>query len=177
MQYRRLHQNGGTYFFTLVTHNRQPIFDTPTNIHLLKNAIHYTKSRYPFTIDAIVILPDHIHCLWTLPDENNDNAVRWMLIKSHVTRNLAPTYKQSIRSTSRKQKREQPIWQRRFWEHLIQSEADYRKHIEYTHYNPVKHGLATSAKAWPHSSFHHYVERGLYDIDWGESEYNSVGSE
>ena len=99
-----------------------------------------------------------------------------MLIKSHFTRNLAPAYKHTT-SASRKQKREQPIWQRRFWEHLIQSEADYRKHIEYIHYNPVKHGLVTSAEAWPYSSFHHYVKRGLYDIGWGESEDNSVGSE
>ncbi|MDR3477575.1 MAG: transposase [Gammaproteobacteria bacterium] len=174
MQYRRLHQKGGTYFFTLVTHNRQPIFDNQTNINLLKNAIRYAKSRHLFSIDAIVILPDHIHCLWTLPDDNDNNAVRWMLIKSHVTRNLAPIYKQSIRSTSRKQKREQPIWQRRFWEHLIQSEDDYRKHI---HYNPVKHGLVKSAEAWPYSSFHYYVKRGLYNIDWGESEDNSGGSE
>src|SRR5476649_1868015 len=108
MEYRRIHQKGGTYFFTLVTHNRQPIFANPTNIRLLKNAIHYTKSRHPFTIDAIVILPDHIHCLWTLPDENDDNAIRWMLIKSHLTRNLASTYKNPVRSASRKQKREQP---------------------------------------------------------------------
>ena len=169
MKYKRLKVPGSTYFFTLVTHNRKPILCEPENIILLRSSFKRTMEKHPFTIDAIVILPDHLHCIWTLPPKDADFSTRWRLIKSWFSRNCHHKY-QGIISDSRKKKQEKAIWQRRFWEHLIKDKKDFINHLNYIHYNPVKHALVSSVKDWQYSSFHRYVQRGVYKSDWGNME-------
>ncbi|MFE1747914.1 transposase [Coleofasciculus sp. H7-2] len=169
MQYRRAKIEGGTYFFTLVTHNRRKFLCIPSNISILRNAFREIIKTHPFKIDACVILPDHLHCIWTLPDGDSDFSTRWRLIKSYFSRNCEPQYHQKV-SLSRQSKKEQSIWQRRFWEHQIRDEEDFAKHIDYIHYNPVKHGLVKAPKDWEYSSFHRYVNAGIYDVSWGSGE-------
>jgi putative transposase len=166
MQYRRLKVEGGTYFFTVVTHDRRKILTEPDNISLLRNAFRDVMQQHPFKIDAIVILPEHLHCIWTLPDEDDDFSTRWRLIKNYFSRRCASQYQTQV-SRSRQKKKEQTIWQRRFWEHLIRDELDFANHMDYIHYNPVKHGLVTAPKDWEYSSFHRYVHQGIYDVEWG----------
>lgn len=166
MRYRRARTQGGTYFFTVVTHKRKPFLCEPENISLLRTLFREIKDRHPFTINAAVILPDHIHCLWTLPRGDHDFSKRWRLIKSGFSRRCRAVYKGTV-TQSRQRKREAAVWQRRFWEHEIRNEKDYLQHVEYIHYNPVKHGLVTAPADWPYSSFRHHVSRGLYEPDWG----------
>ena len=168
MQYRRSHQSGGRYFFTLVTYQRQPLLSIPENIDRLRTALKREKEKHPFVIDAIVILPDHLHTLWSLPKDDNDYSSRWSRIKRYFSIGCIGVRVTS--STSRQRKRETPVWQRRFWEHAIRSEDDWRKHMDYIHYNPVKHDYAQSAAAWPYSSFKRCVQRGWYEPDWGMME-------
>ncbi|MEA5465830.1 REP-associated tyrosine transposase [Leptothoe sp. PORK10 BA2] len=169
MQYRRATTPGATYFFTVVTYNRQRLFATDETIQLLRYAFHRVKQSHPFDIDAIVILPDHLHCLWTMPDGDADFSTRWRLIKTDFSRHCPELYKRR-RSLSRYQKKEQAIWQRRFWEHQIRDERDFVRHVDYIHYNPVSHRLVSAPCDWPYSSFHRYVEQGVYSKDWGASE-------
>ena len=167
MKYRRVYIRGGTYFFTLVTYERQPLFQPKESIDLLFDALQYTTTRLPFEIVAYVILPDHMHFIWALPEGSDDYSTRWRLIKSYFTRH----YKQKGRagvSESRKKKMEQDIWQRRFWEHLIRDTIDLSRHVEYIHYNAIKHGYVNSLMEWEHSSFIQYVRDGLYPPNWGE---------
>ncbi len=174
MEYRRVFLPGGTFFFTLVTFQRRPILSCPENIQLLRNAFQYTLDRHPFTIVANVILPDHMHFIWTLPEDSSDYSTCWRLIKSHFTRN----WKREIgfgKSDSRRKKGEADVWQRRFWEHLIREEDDLSRHVEYIHYNPVKHGLVSAAAEWRYSSFMKYVQRGAYSLDWGRQENKFAG--
>jgi putative transposase len=166
MQYRRAKTPGATYFFTLITHQRQSIFHQPEPIALLRQAFHQVKQSHPFTIEAIVILPDHLHCIWTLPAEDADFSRRWRLIKSQFSRCCPTQYKQQ-RSNSRIRKGEQAVWQRRFWEHQIRDETDFAHRVDYIHYNPVKHQLVTAPKDWAYSSFHRYVVAGAYAEGWG----------
>jgi putative transposase len=188
MRYRRARVKGGTYFFTVVTYQRIKLFYRADNVALLRQAFKYTMNRHPFTIEAFVLLPDHLHCIWTLPDEDSDFSTRWRLIKSFFSRNYEnvslvdePNPAHGINSASRLKKKEKDIWQRRFWEHFIRDEKDLRQHVEYIHYNPVKHGLVKAPKDWPYSSFHYHVNKGLYNFDWAagvEVEFNSeVGRE
>ena len=167
MEYRRLFAPGGTYFFTQVTYQRRPILSTPEAVEKLRNAFRYTLDRMPFTIVASVILPDHMHFIWTLPQQTSDFSNRWRLIKSHFTQNYRPK-KVKSESVSRQRKGEADIWQRRFWEHLIRDEVDLSNHVEYIHYNPVKHGLVNSPADWDYSSFKKYVRHGFYPLDWGK---------
>ena len=169
MEYRRVYLPGGTFFFTLVTYKRRPILSSPENIQILRNAFQYTMGRYPFSVVASVILPDHVHFIWTLPEDSSDYSTRWRLIKSHFTRNWQPK-SGSSESASRREKGEADVWQRRFWEHLIRDEDDLSNHIEYIHYNPVKHGLVNTPAEWKYSSFMKYVRNGAYDLDWGREE-------
>nr|MBF0221249.1 transposase [Desulfobulbaceae bacterium] len=166
MHYRRACIQGGTYFFTLVTDKRRKILCEPENIAFLRAAFQYVLERHPFVIDAAVILPDHIHAIWTLPDNDRDFSKRWRLIKSYFTRHCDTHYKNTP-SPSRLKKNEQAVWQRRFWEHMIRDEKDLSTHVEYIHYNPVKHGLVKSPVDWPHSSFHRFVANGLFGTNWG----------
>jgi putative transposase len=160
--YRRSRVGGGTYFFTVNLKNRRS--DTLTgNIDLLRESFYETKLRYPFHVVAIVILPDHLHAIWSLPDDDTTYSTRWQLLKSSFTRQLR---KQGA-CISQNSKGEYNVWQRRFWEHTIRDETDLKRHIDYIHYNPVKHGYVDHVKNWPFSSFHRYVENEWLDINWG----------
>lgn len=172
MHYRRAKTPGATYFFTVVTHQRQPLFCDTQTIALLRTAFRTVKTNHPFTIDAVVVLPDHLHCLWTLPEADANFSTRWRLIKSEFSRHCPDQYKRQ-RSKSRQSKGEQAIWQRRFWEHRIQDESDFVQHVDYIHYNPVKHGLVKAPSDWAYSSFHQFVRDGVCAQDWGANE--SIG--
>ena len=165
MEYRRFRLAGATYFFTVVTFERRPLFADAENVVLLRQALASVKARHPFHIDAMVLLPDHLHCLWTLPEGDDDFSSRWMLIKREFTRHCAPQHKALV-SPARRVKREQAVWQRRFWEHCIRNDDDFQRHCDYIHFNPVKHGHAATAAEWPHSTFSRFVERGVYSPDW-----------
>jgi len=138
------------------------------NPTLLREAFKSVMDRHPFRIDAIVILPDHLHCIWTLPEGDSDFSKRWMLIKKRFTM-ICHDPDRTLPNASRVHKREQAIWQRRFWEHQIRDEQDYSRHVEYIHYNPVKHGFVEAPIDWPHSSFSAFVARRAYHRDWGSS--------
>ncbi|OEU63784.1 MAG: transposase [Desulfobacterales bacterium S5133MH16] len=166
MRYRRAQIKGATYFFTVVTHKRTKFLCESENVSLLRETFKYVIEKHPFTIDAFVLLPDHLHCLWTLPDGDHDFSKRWRLIKTYFTRKCDDKYKHTP-PVSRQSKKEQAVWQRRFWEHLIRDEDDFIRHVEYIHYNPVKHGLVMTPKGWPYSSFHRYVRDGCYNLEWG----------
>ncbi|HCC81992.1 MULTISPECIES: transposase [unclassified Methylophaga] len=163
MQYRRAFVAGGTYFFTVNLLERDKSLLTD-HIDLLKTAFRKVKLAHPFDIDAIVVLPDHLHTIWTLPENDFDFATRWRLIKSHFSRGLPSTERIN---NSRKQKSERGIWQRRYWEHLIRDDLDYARHVDYIHYNPVKHGYVDKAFDWPYSSIHKFIERNMGSSDWG----------
>jgi putative transposase len=132
-------------------------------IERLRAAYRLAQSRRPFETVAICILPDHLHAIWALPDGDNDFSTRWALIKSGFSRGIEAR----PRSPSKIVKREKGIWQRRYWEHAIRNEDDLERHIDYIHFNPVKHGHVSRVADWPHSSFHRYVEQGLLKLDWG----------
>jgi putative transposase len=165
MNYRRAKIAGGTYFFTVVTHVRLEIFDCSENVQLLREIIRHVKSRYPFTIDAIVVLPDHLHCIWTLPKGDADFSTRWRLIKSNFSRQVRIAGRpDSVRRWEKNDSHK--VWQNRFWEHCIRNEDDFERHFDYVHYNPVKHGLVDSPRDWKYSSFQRYVQRGVLDLNW-----------
>jgi putative transposase len=166
MQYRRARIEGGTFFFTVVTYHRQRILCIPENVLLLRRVHREVMENHPFRINAFVLLPDHLHCIWTLPPGDTDFSSRWRLIKSNFSRRC--NKKTNLLSTaSRAKKGEQAIWQRRFWEHMIRDDDDFRRHVEYIHYNPVKHGMVEAPVDWEYSSFHWDVRDGIYDRHWG----------
>ena len=166
-EYRRAFQPGGTFFFTLVTETREPLLVEPTARHLLHAAFEQTRGRFPFTIDTIVLLPDHLHTIWTLPPDDADFSTRWSFLKRHFTKAwLSSGGRECGRTKSRQRNRRRGVWQRRFWEHLIRDETDFIRHCDYIHFNPVKHGLIACPHAWPHSSFHRFVGQGIYERDW-----------
>jgi putative transposase len=157
----------GTFFFTVVSYRRQPILcDAPVRA-ALRGAIHEVRRSNPFAIDAWVLLPDHLHCIWTPPPDEGDFSLRWSLIKSRVSRAIGKQYRRAEWLNASKSKhRESTIWQRRFREHCIRDEEDLRHHVDYLHFNPVKHGLAPRVPDWPHSTFHRFVKTGIYPPDW-----------
>ena len=159
--YRRNFIPGGCFFFTVNLADRRLQLLTE-NIDALRDAVREVRERHPLTIDAMVVLPDHLHAVWTLPDDDADFSTRWRQIKSAFTRKLPEG--RSI-SPSRLIKGERGIWQRRYWEHTIRDEDDFGRHIDYIHINPVKHGLVTRVRDWPHSSFHRMVKLGAYPED------------
>jgi len=159
-------------FFTVALAERsRTIF--VDNIDLLRESIRQVKSVHPFQIVAMVVLPDHLHSIWTLPSDDCDYSTRWRQIKSGFSRALPPS--EHI-SASRKAKQERGIWQRRFWEHTVRDEADLSRCADYIHFNPVKHGLANKVSAWPYSTFHRFVEQGMYSVDWA-GDASVTGSE
>ena len=180
MEYRRAKTPGTSYFFTVVTYQRRRFLCQGENVNLLRSAFRYVMEKHPFQMDAIVILPEHIHSLWTLPESDANFSTRWRLIKSWFSRQCNFQYQGQI-PASRQHKGEKAIWQRRFWEHQIQDNRDFIAHVEYIHYNPVHHGLVKAPKDWAYSSFHNYVQRGIYDVMWGASEKpvfnSSIGME
>jgi putative transposase len=165
-QYRRAVVPGGTFFFTVTLLERHRKLLTE-HIDHLRAAFLAARQRRPFTVEAIVILPDHLHCIWTLPPEDADFSTRWHDIKARFAAQIPPGESLSAR---RLKKGERGIWQRRFWEHVIRDEGDYARHVDYIHYNPVKHGHAARVADWPYSSFHRYVQRGVYDLDWAAAD-------
>jgi len=170
-QYRRAIIPGATYFFTLVTYRRRPILCDPLVRSALRGAIKAVQSRHPFTLDAWVLLPDHLHCIWTLPPDDADYSRRWSIIKRKVSLVCAEHYHRSDWMTLSKIKhRESTFWQRRYWEHCITTDSDYLRHMDYIAINPVKHGLVACVKDWPYSTFHRDVAQGFYPLDWAGSE-------
>ena len=156
--YRRSQSKGGTFFFTVVTHNRQTIFKNTENIFMLRKLINEVCDELPFEEIACVIMHDHIHSIWRLPETDNDFSKRWGIIKARFTKFLRR------RSADYMDKK---IWQQRFWEHEIRDVKDLNNHIDYLHYNPVKHGYVDKVSDWPYSSFHRFVDDGYYEDDWG----------
>lgn len=148
-EYRRAFVPGGTFFFTVVTYERRPILTSDDALETLRQAFDWTRVIRPFTVEAIVILPDHLHCIWTLPANDADFAVRWRSIKSRFTRNIVSKIDARSESPSRVARRERPVWQRRYWEHNVRDERDFRRHVEYIHANPVRHGLGLRARLAP----------------------------
>jgi len=158
---------GGVFFFTVVTHERRPILQGRDVLGCLREAIEWTRRRRPFAIDAIIVLPDHLHCIWSMPPQSADFTTRWRTIKGRFTRGflrIRPPL--PVTSESRFKRGEQSVWQRRFWEHLIRDERDYANHMDYIHFNPVKHGYVRCPHQWPYSSFHRWVREGVYRSDW-----------
>jgi len=152
--YRRLYVNGGCYFFTVVTDSRRQILTGPDEIIVLRQAFKHVMTTHPFKIDAIVILPDHIHAIWTLPNDTADFSIRWRLIKAYFTKNCDPMLKDFYACDSKLSKLEQPIWQRRFWEQKIRNARAYQNIVRYIHMNPVIHGYVRHPRDWPFSSYH-----------------------
>ncbi len=160
--YRRLYREGGTFFFTVALADRTASTLTD-NVDLLRMAFAATLIERRFVCDAVVVLPDHLHAVWTLPDGDSDFSTRWRLIKSRFSRALATNGR---RSASMMAKNERGIWQRRFWEHAIRDEADYEKHVRYCWINPVKHGLVARAADWPFSSIHRDAKAGRVEAEY-----------
>ncbi|MFC5695256.1 transposase [Pseudomonas sp. GCM10022186] len=163
--YRRAHAPGGTWFFTVNLHNRRDDL-LIREIELLRRVVRKTMLNHPFRIDAWVVLPEHMHCLWTLPPDDGDFALRWKSIKLGFSRRIPPDER---RTTTQRKRGERGIWQRRYWEHLIRDQTDYQRHFDYIHFNPVKHGHVRQVRDWPYSSFHLAVREGIYPEDWAGS--------
>jgi REP-associated tyrosine transposase len=160
--YRRNRVPGGTYFFTVNLLDRSSNL-LVQHIDTLREAVRGTRHRLPFVIDAWVVLPDHMHCLWTLPERDSDFPRRWKAIKTEFSKSLPSSEPRSIVGLRRG---ERGIWQRRYWEHTIRDDRDFASHMDYIHFNPVKHGLAEHPGDWPFSSFRRSVEAGLYPRGW-----------
>jgi len=170
-QYRRAKIEGSLFFFTVVLAERRSnlLFE---QIERLRRSYRVVQQRRPFETIAVCILPDHLQALWALPEGDADFSTRWSLIKSGFSRGLDA----QPRSASKIVKREKGIWQRRYWEHAIRDDTDLDRHVDYIHFNPVKHGHVKRVADWPHSSFHRYVERGLLAADWGGDMKDIQGS-
>ncbi|WP_286240764.1 REP-associated tyrosine transposase [Neptuniibacter halophilus] len=162
-QYRRAWMPGGSYFFTLKLYQRRSDL-LVRHIECLRTAVQRVRQTYPFVIHGWVVLPDHMHALITLPPDDCRYPLRWRLIKSTFSKSLRTG---ELRSDSRIRRGERGIWQRRFWEHLIRDEADFHRHMDYIHFNPVKHGHVDRVADWPYSTFHRLVQSGYYPADWG----------
>jgi len=163
--FRRALTQGGVYFFTVNTYRRQRILTEPSIYAALKIAMQHVKASHPFNIKAFVLLSDYLHCIWHLPAGDVNYALRWSLIKRHVS--------QAVRShlteegtDSRAKRRGLGLWQRRFWEHQIRDDNDFMRHVDYIHFNPVKHGYVQRVADWPYSTFHRLVESGVYSQNW-----------
>jgi putative transposase len=166
--YRRCRAEGGTYFFTVVTEGRIPFLCEPRARALLRRCLRDCRERWPFHLDAIVLLPDHLHAIWTLPLREADYSKRWGWLKKEFTKAwLVDGGRETECGPSRQRHRRRGVWQRRFWEHTIRDEEDLENHFNYLHYNPVKHGLVLAPRDWPYSTFHRWVRQGVYDSAWG----------
>jgi len=174
--YRRAKFKGGIYFFTLITHHRRPFLTTELARATLRTAWKETQNHHPFQVIALCLLPDHLHCIWRLPENDDDFSTRWQSIKARFTKKyLAAGGTEGTRNDSRKRTGEAAVWQRRFWEHLIEEESDYARHFHYIHYNPVKHGYVSKPVFWQWSTIHRYIRKGIYTANWGDdSEINDI---
>ncbi len=162
-RYRRLRIEGGVFSFTVVLADRTSDL-LVRDIDRLRQVYRLVQRRRPFETVAICILPDHLHAIWSLPEGDSDFSLRWKVIKAGFSRGTSTS---GARTQSKIAKREKGVWQRRFWEHAIRDDHDLQSHVDYIHFNPVKHGLVPRVADWPHSSFHRYVKRGELPPDWG----------
>lgn len=167
--YRRAQLKGGTYFFTLTSFKRRPILTDEHFRFALRQAILRVKTTMPFESIAWVLLPDHLHTIWQLPEGDTNFSTRWSMIKRSVTQQCKDLLPRP-QNLSRQTRREGTLWQRRFWEHLIRDELDLQRHIDYIHYNPVKHGYVSKVTDWPYSTFHRYVQDSIYPKHWASAE-------
>jgi putative transposase len=166
-EYRRPFEPGGMFFFTVVTHCRQPFLCDPIARQCLRQAFQMEQADHPFEILGIVLMPDHLHCIWKLPEDDPDFSKRWGRVKKDFThRWLTRGGGERERSSSRYHRRERGVWQRRFWEHMIRDERDFIAHLDYIHYNPVKHDHVSCPHLWEFSSFHRWVKSRHYEPDW-----------
>jgi putative transposase len=161
---RRWYVPNAVYFIVGVTHNRRPLFAENANVNLLRDTLRRVKDLYPFTMHAYVFLPDHFHILIFVPETTNISK-----LMQSWQRNFTLNYKAAHAITTTLH-----LWQRGFWDHVIRNADDYERHFHYIHYNPVKHGYAQRVGEYPHSSFHAYVERGVYEVDWDVAEEAAV---
>ncbi len=161
--YRRNRVPGGTYFFTvnLLERQRRLLVE---HVDALRTAVRTVRRQQPFHSDAWVVLPDHLHCLWTLPPGDADYSGRWKAIKIAFAKSVP---REESLSDVRRANGERGIWQRRFWEHTIRDDCDYAAHMDYILFNPVKHEWVERVADWPYSSFHRLVRAGVYPVDWG----------
>jgi len=164
--FRRVY-DGQCYFFTVVSYRRRPILCDPPVRQPLRQAVLDVRQDFDFKIDAWVLLPDHMHAIWTLPEGDCDYSRWWALIKRKVSQDCGFLYPWHHAAEVQNRRNESFIWQRRFWEHCIRDESDYQKHMDYIHFNPVKHGLTASVSDWQYSTFHRHVRNGIYPADWG----------
>ena len=158
-EYRRAWLPGATWFFTVNLAERRGNRLLVERFDVLRTAFRSVRARHPFQLEAVVILPDHLHCVWTLASGDSDFSTRWSLIKGHFSRAIE---KGERVSQSRAKRGERGLWQRRFWEHVIRDQADFNRDVDYVHWNPVKHGWVRRVADWPHSSFHAFRRRGIY---------------
>ncbi len=166
--YRRANIPGGTFFFTVVTFQRRPLFQHENNCKLLGDVIRECKREWPFLINAMVLLPDHLHAIWTMPRGDTNYPARWSIIKKNFTcRYISNGGSDRRISPGQASERRRGIWQRRFWEHAITDEDEFQNHFDYIHFNPVKHQHAKCPRDWGPSSFHRYTQLGVYPDDWG----------
>ena len=173
--YRRAYIPGGTWFFTVNLLQRHDNNLLIREINLLRDVVRKVRKRHPFQIDAWVVLPEHLHCVWTLPPGDSDFSMRWRLIKSGFSRALPKTERLS---KVREAAGERGIWQRHYWEHLICDEVDYQRHVDYVHVNPLKHSYVKRVADWPYSTFHQYVAQGIYLPNWcGDIDISVSGGE
>ncbi len=176
-RYRRSLVPGGTYFFTVTLADRRSWL-LVEQIDRLRTALLTVRARRPFQTIAVCVLPDHLHTIWRLPEGDADFSGRWSLVKRLFSSGMPSN---GTLSPSKSAKREKGIWQRRFWEHQIRDDIDLQRHVDYLHYNPVKHGLVRQVKDWPHSSFHSWVRRGDLPEGWagetggGDAEFGERG--
>jgi putative transposase len=167
-EYRRYFVPGGTFFFTVVTAGRAPIFQQPTACRLLGEVLHDTLARHRAKVIAMVLLPDHLHALWQLPPGDDLYDLRWSVVKRAFTRRwLSAGGVEQPLTLARRRERRRGVWQRRYWEHTIRDEADLEAHFDYIHYNPVKHGYVSRPRDWRWSTFHRHVRNRHYSPDWG----------
>ena len=160
--YRRFYIPKTTWFFTVNLAERKNNHLLVEKINELRDAFRYVMKQKPF-----LVMPDHLHCIWTLPQDDGDYSIRWNMLKGRFSRTI--DHGESI-SKSRQKRRERGIWQRRFWAHLITDQDDYNRHFDYIHWNPVKHSKVARVAEWPYSSFHRYVRQGIYSENWGNDE-------
>jgi putative transposase len=167
-RYVRATVPGATYFFTATLQDRSARW-LVDHVVALRNCVARAKELHPFHIDAMVVLPDHLHALWTLPPDDADYSLRWQLIKRSFTERLLEEGVLDTAARMGRRSGERSVWQRRFWEHQIRDEDDFARHVDYIHFNPVKHGWVMRARDWPYSSLHRFVRAGTLQADWGLS--------
>lgn len=174
--YLRWKRPGGCYFFTVVSYKRRNIFESDSCRALLRDSINEVRAERPFETCGFCLLPNHFHCIWRLPEGDDDYSTRWSIIKRTFSqRYLAAGGHETQQTLSRQNKREVGVWQRRFWEHVIRDEDDYVNHLHYIHYNPKKHGFVKCVEDWPWSTYHKFCKKGMYDnYDWLTFEADGV---